>query len=371
MVRFGGVTYAQFLTSDLLLHVHNTEAVLRGDWFFSEPVPDGTLVPYPPAHYALVSLLSALFGSSEETLGLLLKWTASLLDASTCIVLAWASWRLIPGALGGLAALAYAFSPAAFDLFSAGNYTNIFAQSILNITLLGALVFLSVEKSAPRWIALAFLTAGFGLTMLGHYGMMLGTLAILGCFVVWTVAAIVRKKPAGNALLLLVAAGLALVGSIALYYWHFASEIWNQWSDVLGKLAGNKPSQSSTTSSQGSFLASLPKLPGKVFDLIGGLMVIVGAFGAALLRHVNAPARALLGSWLVATIIFALLDQVVSDSVRWYYLGAAPMALLAGCFLTGLLARGIWARTLTLLVLSGMALYMLVFWVGLIYTRYH
>ena len=62
MVRFGGLTYAQFLTSDLLLHVHNTEAVMRGDWLFSEPVPDGTLVPYPPAHYAMVSLLSLVTG---------------------------------------------------------------------------------------------------------------------------------------------------------------------------------------------------------------------------------------------------------------------------------------------------------------------
>ena len=116
MVRFGGLTNAQFLTSDLLLHIHNTEAVMRGDWLFSEPVPDGTLVPYPPAHYALVAALSLLVGNSEETLGLLLKWTASLLDAATCLALAWAGWRLISGALGGFAALAYAFSPAAFDL---------------------------------------------------------------------------------------------------------------------------------------------------------------------------------------------------------------------------------------------------------------
>ncbi|HET9494764.1 MAG TPA: hypothetical protein VFR15_11080, partial [Chloroflexia bacterium] len=44
-LRFGGVTYAQFLTSDLVLHVHNVQSVLQGVWVFTEPVPDGTLVP--------------------------------------------------------------------------------------------------------------------------------------------------------------------------------------------------------------------------------------------------------------------------------------------------------------------------------------
>jgi hypothetical protein len=388
MVRFGGLTSAQFLTSDLFLHIHNTEAVMRGTWLFSEPVPDGTLVPYPPAHYALVAALSGLMGSSEETLGLLLKWTASVLDASTCLALAWAGWRLIPGALGGFAALAYAFSPAAFDLFSAGNYTNIFAQSVLNLTLLGGLVFLDDRRWAigpepakdgrkrdgtvvHRLSSIVLLTAGFALTMLGHYGMMLGTLGILAFFVVWTLYSALRGRPTGRAKWLLASAGAALAGSFAIYYWHFLGEIWNQWTGVLAKLTGNSTSQRGPAAAQTGVLQSLPKLPGKVFDLMGGLLVIVGAFGAGLAWHISAPARALLASWVLAAIVFALLDQVVGDSVRWYYLGAAPLGLLAGRFMGSLSGRHSWARALVILVLCAMALYMLDFWVNLIYTRYH
>jgi hypothetical protein len=279
-------------------------------------------------------------------------------------------WRFVPGALGGLAALAYAFSPAAFDLFSAGNYTNIFAQGALNLTLAGGLVFLSTGRASAGRFAPALLAAGFCLTMLGHYGMMLGTLAILGCFTVWTAVKIIRREPVGQAKWLLVAGAAALVGSVALYYWHFAAEMWNQWSGVLGKLAGNKPSQSAATGGTG-FLQSLLKLPGKALELMGGLMLVAGAFGAGLLSRIASPARALLACWLVATLVFALLDQVVGDSVRWYYLGAAPVALAAARFMALLRAHGSWAQKLTLLVLSAMALYMLVFWVGLIYTRYH
>jgi hypothetical protein len=387
MVRFGGLTYAQFLTSDLFLHIHNTEAVMRGDWLFSEPVPDGTLVPYPPAHYVLVAGLSLLVGNSEETLGLLLKWTASVLDAATCLVLAWAGWRLIPGALGGFAALAYVFSPAAFDLFSAGNYTNIFAQSVLNLTLLGGLVFLNGRRTkgpepakegrkpngalVVRPSSLVFLTAGFGLTMLGHYGMMLGTLGILAIFGVWVVYSALRRQPTGRAKWLLATAVTALAGSFVIYYWHFVDEMRNQWAGVFGKLAGNRPSQSGTGAAQIGFFQSLPRLPGKVLDLMGGLLVITAAFGAGLAWHISAPARALLASWLLATVVFALLDQVVGDSVRWYYLGAAPVGLLAGRFMGSLSGRGSRSRMLVTLVLGAMALYMLVFWVNLIYTRYH
>ena len=52
-----------------------------------------------------------------------------------------------------------------------------------------------------------------------------------------------------------------------------------------------------------------------------------------MLGRLSAAARALLVSWLLAAALFALLDQVVGDSVRWYYLGAVPASLLAGGFL--------------------------------------
>jgi hypothetical protein len=369
MVRFGGLTYAQFLTSDLLLHVHNTESVLRGEWLFTEAVPDGTQVPYPPAQYVLVGALSWLVGGSEEMLGLLLKWTASLLDAICCLGLAWAGTRLHRGAWGGMAALAYAASPAAFDLFSAGNYTNIFAQSVLNFTLLGALVFLGRPSAGNNWFMPTWLAAGFFLTMLGHYGMMLGTLPIVAFFAIWTFTSYLRRTPARRAIVLLGAWLVAMAASVGFYYWHFAGEISTQFGRVLGKLSG----QPTTPPAEGgtSFARGLARLPAKVYDLVGGLAVISGAAGVVGLSRTSSAARALLWCWLLAALIFALLDQVVGDSVRWYYMAAAPVSLLAGRFLTALVVRVGVARTLAWIVLGAMALNMLVFWTGLIFLRYH
>ncbi len=44
-LRYGGLTYPQFRTSDLVLNIHNVEAVLGGDWVFTEPLTDGTPGP--------------------------------------------------------------------------------------------------------------------------------------------------------------------------------------------------------------------------------------------------------------------------------------------------------------------------------------
>ena len=55
----------------------------------------------------LIGGLSWLFGQSVETLGLLLKWTASALDASACLAIAWAGQRVWSGRTGAWAAVAW------------------------------------------------------------------------------------------------------------------------------------------------------------------------------------------------------------------------------------------------------------------------
>lgn len=381
-LRYGGLIYPQFRTSDLLLHVHNVQVVLSGNLVFTEPLPDGRPVPYPPAYYLLISALSPLTGNSDAGLGLALKWTASLLDAATCLALFWAGSRIWRGQSRGLSAgafgsLIYLALPGVFDLFSAGNYTNLFGQSILNITLLGGLVYLA-GKGHTDLLAPLFLLLGFGLTMLGHYGMMLGTLGILGTFALWTLINTLRKtdppEALGRAWALLATAGIALIGSFALYYWRFLQDMAGQFGDLFGKLGSGTTTATpagATEAARPGFGQSLLKLPVKFGQLVGWPATITAAAGTALFPRVSGTVRALLLSWLVAGLVFALLDQVVGDSVRWYYLAAAPVALVSGRFLSLLGARSAPARWLTTLVVAAMLLQMLTFWLGVIYTRYH
>jgi hypothetical protein len=368
-VRFGGLTNAQFLTSDLILHVHNVQSVLQGELVFTEPVPDGTLVPYPPAYYVLVGALSWLFGQTEEVLGLLLKWSASVLDALTCLALAWAGARVWSGSAGALAALAYAASPAAFDLFSAGNYTNIFGQSVLNLTLLPAVAYLAARRGQPSTrVALAWLTLGFGLTMLGHYGMMLAALAILALYLLWALVAQAAQRCPPRVWVVLGSGGLALGASFAAYYWRLADLIFNQWGGVLARLTGGG---AATEQSRPGILESLARLPGRLGALVGWHAVIAGLVGLIGARGLQSGARALLWCWLAAALVLAMLDQVVGDAVRWYYLAAAGLALPAGAFLGRLAQRRSSGLLFAVLALAAMAWHALTFWVDLIFTRYH
>lgn len=381
-LRYGGLIYPQFRTSDLLLHVHNVQDVLSGNLVFTEPLPDGRPVPYPPAYYLLVGALSLFTGNSDVGIGLALKWTASLLDAATCLALFWAAshiWRgrVVGAGVGAFASLVYLALPGVFDLFSAGNYTNLFGQSILNITLLGGLVYLA-GKGRTGPLAPLLLLLGFGLTMLGHYGMMLGTLGILGIFALWTLINTLRKtdrpEALGRAWTLLASAGVALIGSFALYYWRFLQDMAGQFGDLFGKLGSGATiplPAGATEATKPGFGESLLKLPVKVGQLVGWPATLTAVAGTALFPRASSTVRALLFSWLASGLVFALLDQVVGDSVRWYYLAAAPVALVAGRFLSLLGARSAPARWFTTLVVAAMLLQMLTFWLGLIYTRYH
>ncbi len=216
------------------------------------------------------------------------------------------------------------------------------------------------------------LVFGFGLTVLGHYGIMLGTLTILLFFGGWTVVAVLRRKDVGNAVRLLGIATIAFLGSFALYYRHLVAEIWAWGTGLLGRLTGNSTTlQAGKSTVETGFLTSLGKLPGKVYGLVGGLELFAGVWGGPLFFRAVRGVNALLGSWLGAAALFALLDQVVGDSVRWYYLAAAPVALLAGRFLGLLDYHRRFGRLLVALTLLGMFWYMLTFWVNLIFTRYH
>ena len=104
---------------------------------------------------------------------------------------------------------------------------------------------------------------------------------------------------------------------------------------------------------------------------MGVVPLFTGAAGTLLVLLPRA-ARALLFSWLVAGAIFFALDQAVGDAIRWYYLVAAPIALVAGRYLALLSWRGRASKLLTVLLLAAMLMQLLYFWVGdLIFTRYH
>lgn len=370
-LRFGGTIYPQFLTSDIVLHVHNLQSVLRGNWLFTEPLPDGTPAPYPNGLYVLLAP-AGLFDRSDAALSLVLEWSGSLFDSLVCLGLAWAGSRLWGALAGGSAALAYAISPAVFELLSAGNYTNIFAQPVLDLAFLTALVFLARRsRLLDGWVGFVVIASGFSLAMLGHYGVALALLAVLGLFLVWTIVETFVRGTAetGRSWAVLGAGLLGLVVSIAAYYHHFATEVWNQWSGLFRRLLGDRTGPDTPAPSRPD--AGWLDFAERRSPLVGPLL-LVSAVTGGLLGGRPRGYGPLLACWLLAALVFAALDRVVGDAVRWAYLAAAPLALLAGRFLASTHSRGRAGRPFTVLAFASILWSTLTFWIGdLIFTHYH
>ncbi len=373
-LRFGGLTYPQFLTSDLLLHVHYVQGVLRGDILITGLLPDGTPVPYPPALYIAAAPLALLFGSTDETLGLLLKWLVSALDAATCLALAWAGVSLATRMAGGLGALVYALSPAPFELMSAGNYSNLFAQAVFNVTMLGGVAYVSRGgQGRMRGRYLVMLATGFFLTALGHYGMMLSALVVMALFIVITAWDGSRKREIRQAVHLIGAFGISMLASVLVFYTHFAKEISDQFAALFQRLTGGKTPGTSPPSPPFSNEEPLYQKFGRKLARLSGIVpLLTGIWGFFMIGRLPAQARNLLIAWLAAAGFFFLLDQALGDAIRWYYLAAAPLSLLAGRFFGLVAARGRGARTLVAFSFVVMLVQLLYIWVGdLIFTRYH
>jgi hypothetical protein len=378
VLRFGGMVYPQFLSSDLTFHMHNLVKIQLGIWSFSSALPNGIEVPYPPAAYLVLAPLAGLV----PDLSLVLRWGVSLLDAATVFPLVYIVGRIAAQtpphsalrapypAIG--AAWAGALLPAAFFYFSEGTYSNLFAQATFAFTLAPWVAVLvgrgpgqaGRTRGVPAWL---LLLAGFTLTFLGHYGMLIAALGIVGLSVLLPLilGPGVARRRAGWVLAAL--AG-ATVLAFVLYYVHWLPQMRAQVEGVLSGGSGRA----------GLDLGALVGRTGRrLSEQWGGALALGGAagLGALLVGLRRGAARRLVVAWigaaLVAGAIFAALDQTVGDSIRYPLLLAPWIALGAGTF-WGLLARRGAAGPLFVAVLGlTAAWHLLTTWVNLVLTHYH
>jgi hypothetical protein len=363
LLRAGGLLYPQFLSSDLTFHMNNLARVLGGTWAFASKLPNGTEVPYPPAAYLVLAPLTA----GVPDLALLLRGAVSLLDAATVFPLAYIAARLAGPRAAGSAAWAYALLPAAFVYFAAGNYTNLFAQATFATSLAPWVALLAPRREGRAWGATALLAAGLTLTFLGHYGMLIAAFG-------GVVAASVPPLLTGPALArrragwVLVALALAVALAFALYYVNWLPAMQAQVAQVL---AGDGRR---ATFDLGGLLAGTLRRLGTEWGGILGLGGLVGLASLALAQP-GGPRRRLVAAWigglLAVGAVFAALDQVVGDSIRYPLLLAPWIALGVGHF-WGLLARRGAAGPLFVALLAGAATWqLLLLWLDRIFIRYH
>jgi len=237
--------------------------------------------------------------------------TTSMFDVLVSVAAVFLAWRFLDDVRGGvLAALVYQLVPMNASGFSAGNFTNLFAVSMLTL----AFTFL---MSRPILCAVASLLA-----LTAHFGMLLeGALlwpAWLALLWLGPAPAQIDRKRLTTAL----AVSFALV---AVYYLGYVELVTGQWGRELSGAGGG---------GTGGWQAIASQL-GWVFLTIAALGVL------SLIQTRHAPTfRGAALVWLGVTLVFVLVDLVSVVEIR-YALQALPLlALLGGVYLSSALDRG-------------------------------
>lgn len=338
LLRVGGMRYPQFRSSDLTFHVHRTEWVASGDLLFTADLPDVNIpAPYPPGLY--VTALPAALLSPD--LPLLMEVAGAALDAVAGLLLYLLARRLTGQHRVALLALfLQELAPVTYQIYSWGNFTNLFSRAAL----MAALYLLCVGRW--RWSRgrdWALLVAAFGLVLLGHFADSL-TLAI---FVLIT-AALSLITPSGRRAApgLITAFVLAALLALGLYY--SAPPGWDALlQGIRGVLQG-----------QGRLSTPTNPLP-KLLDHLQPPLVLLALPGLALLPRAcrRWPTLVLSGS-LLTTAVFIGGQALFGLSSR-YSLFILPVAALG----TANLLAALWRRKHGRLVVGALLAYLL--WNGL------
>ena len=320
LLRVGGMRYPQFRSSDLMLHVHNAQAVGMANLFFTEPLPNVNLAaPYPPGLY-VAFLPITLF---SDNLPLLMQVFGAALDAVAGVILYLLARRLSRrGDVAVLSLLLMEVALVTYLIFSWGNYTNMFSRTAL----LGALALLALGRwryrQARGWLLLA---GSFSVILLGHFADSL----LFGVFILFALALgllTLTGRRAGPALLaaLLIAGG----GALLLYYSApLPGEALLQGLPLLVRGQGGL----------GELVNPIPNF----LQFVQTPVVLLALPGLALLpRRVWRWPGVVLGGALLAALFFGLAYALYGASTRFDFFILPVLALGAGAMLVALGKRG-------------------------------
>lgn len=364
LVLLLGMRHPQFRSSDLMLNVHRLEFVREGKWVFSLalPGPRAILAPYPPAFYAVMMPFSSWIDAA-----LLVEVTATLVTVAG-VPLTFVLARRLTGSDGPAlwAAGAFTLAPVTYEMASAGNFANLYAQGVANLYLV-ALILLVARWTRP--LVAALLSALLAVALLGHFGVFLALLALgpLMLLAVWVGSPPgVRKRRA-------LALGGSYIAALALawtLYYRFQAPL---FADYL-RLA--------LASTSGGGQDSAPRIPFArrlLFEWRGALAswgsigVGVGLAGSVLLARLDRSiTRALASAWLGSTLLFAVVAVVVGLSVRYGLFVLPPFAAAAGLAFTRVARARRIAGPVLASLLTGLWLWQTcAFWVARVLHEYH
>ena len=199
---------------DVVFQAHRFDAVLAGNYFFTQPMPGGVSFPYAIGLYIFAAPWARLT-SDHATL---LRIVVCASDAVAYLLLFWLVLRAWRDRAAAASALMLAFAlPIAFEVIGNANLTNEFGHAASTAALAIAAAF----PGSRRWVPHAIvLTAVSTLALVAHvstFALLAFTLVALAVLF-WRAGAPGFRRAAGALLIVtIVSSALAFAG----YYAHF------------------------------------------------------------------------------------------------------------------------------------------------------
>ncbi len=213
LVELAGLLHPSKPIADALFHAHRLEWVLGGRFYFTQPMPSGVSFPYAIALYVIAAPWSYVTHDYMALLKVVVL-VARALAALMLYPLLARVWN--DRAAGILAIVVCHLVPLPFSVLGFANLTYAFGQSATAATLAWIAMYPAGRPS--RWWLVALLLLAT-LACLSHVGLFPLLLAMMCATAVFYWLAGVGLRPASYQIVL--AAVLAAVVSVGLYYGHF------------------------------------------------------------------------------------------------------------------------------------------------------
>jgi hypothetical protein len=359
---------------DAMFHAHRLEAVLGGEYFFTQPMPSGVAFPYAIGLYVVAAPWAAIARDHVLLLRVVVA-AAHVLAALALYPVAVRRWTT-PGA-AVVAVGAYLLAPLPFVVIGNANQTYAFGQSVATIALAAAMTLpLGLRPPLVAAGAAGAVVALLALGLLSHVGLILLLGALAGAtalFLVWRGEG--ADRTAGW--LILAATAVAAVLAVGLYYRHFgdafrsALRVGPGGEAAAPAVTEAPPSESAATAPPSTVQVagtSRPARAGRALALahaaFGVPLLFLAAMGVSQLRWRDIRDRS--SALVVASIVVCVVvgaasvlapveprferytDEFIS---RLYYAVTPAVALLAARGASALWNRGLPGRGVTCVTL--------------------
>ena len=303
---------------DAMFHAHRFEGVLAGHLYFTSIAPGGYAFPYAPGLYVFASLFAGFVHRGAGDVVLLRVITLSL-DAVVAALLYRAVATAWDDRLAGAMAVAlYHLIPLDFSVFTTGNLTNAFAQSV-SVASLVVMASPSVQRDR------AGSTVLLGLVLLMAFLSHTSTVAILFVSAI-AIAAVFRLR--GHSALdsastaIAIAAVAAAAIAIVVYYGHFMDTYRAQFGRIGRETATAAPAAGHRTIAD-----RFDDVP-YFLDISFGVPALALAAIGAWRRWLSGDRLTLtIAGWLLGCGAFLIVGILTPVDMR-YYLAAVPAVAL-------------------------------------------